>query len=125
MGILTSTYPVPEGFNPALLHDVLARQKRGGKPKLLTVDKYPVYPDDPLFESHRLIDDYLREAGPDAYTVKPASLAAGRTVLETPIEQWPKHLLAALVRVLFYWTWSVERSDEMFGNIVMWRYGSN
>jgi hypothetical protein len=125
VSILTSTYPIPENYNPPPIRDVLARQKRGETAELVTVDKFPVYADDPLRESHILLNNYFIAAGDGAYDAKPASLPAGKVILETPVETWPRHLAAALARVLFYWTHGVERTDTKIGSYVMWRYGSN
>jgi hypothetical protein len=63
LGTISSTRPVPEGYAPAIVSDVLARQQRGEAPKYVTYDGFPLYVDDPLHDSHMLLDAHLRAVG--------------------------------------------------------------
>src|SRR4051812_8847137 len=100
----STTCPIPENFNPLALRNVLKRQKSKAKPFRVTVDKFPVYADDPLRDAHLALDDYLREAGPQAYDARPKALAAGRAILEAPAQARADVLRAILIRGLFFWT---------------------
>jgi hypothetical protein len=122
MGTYTSTRPVPEDFAPPQVRDVLARQGRGERPERTGYDGFPIYAADPLRESHLLLDAYLREGrGREWDDVKPAASASGRAILETPAEQWGRHLRAALARVLYYWTHCVAPAEK-WGALTMWSY---
>src|SRR5262245_39512127 len=124
MGTLSSTRPVPENYNPKLVRDLVARVKRKEKPqKTCASDGFPVYADDPLRESHLLLEDYFREAGraKEPWRAKPAGLKTGRAILDTPTEQWPAHLRAGLARTLYWWTHSVKEDKRN----KMWRWDYN
>src|SRR4051794_14523578 len=122
MGTMTSTRPVPEDYGPPQIRDVLERQRRKERPERAGYDGFPIYAEDPLWESHVRLDDYLREArGRGWDDVKPAAFTSGRAILETPAEQWGRHLRAALARVLFYWTHCVA-PGEKWGDVTMWSY---
>jgi hypothetical protein len=121
MGITTTTRPVPEDFDPPVLRDVLKKQKRKVQPRLITCDKFPIYDDDPLAQSHELLDEYLRLVERRGDNVKPREMIADQPILKTPLAQWPNHVRAILVRALFYWTHAVKRTKIL--KLEAWTYG--
>ncbi len=124
MGTTTTTRPVPEDYNPRPLRELLAKQTRKLKPRLVTYDKFPIFDDDPLAESHELLDGYLREVDRrgGAFEVKPRDLLAEQKILATPLERWPNHLRAILARVLFLWT-HIAKPTDLLG-LEAWTYGN-
>ena len=125
MATITSNRPVPLDYNPPQIRHVVARLADGEKPQRVTYDEFPLYADDPLRDSHALLDAYFKEAGCGlaAWDAKPDTLAAGRAILATPKDQWGAHLRAALTRILFYWTHCVEEEKHgVWEGATMWRY---
>ena len=123
MGVTTTTRPVPEDFDPPLLRDVLAKQKRKEAPRTITYDKFPIFPDDPLLTSHELLDEYLRlvESRGGRFRIRPREMMADQPILRTPVSHWPDHVRAILVRVLFHWTHAV-KPGKILG-LKAWTYG--
>jgi hypothetical protein len=120
----TSSRPFPEGLEPAALRFVLDKRKAKAVPERMTFDNFPLYPDDPLRESHLLLDAYLREAGKGAYDVKPATLATGKALLDLPADGRAALARAILARLLLYWMECAKLSDDpAFKNLKfkMWR----
>jgi hypothetical protein len=133
MGMSSSTRPVPEDYCPPAIADVVAKQQRKQKPKAMGVDDFPIYADDPLRDSHLLLDKYLRDAaalaapaaaagaaGAKANKVEFRRLAEG-AILTTAGNRWPNHLRAIVARLMFRWTHCVT-PGEKFGSLRMWRY---
>jgi hypothetical protein len=118
----TSSRPFPEDLEPTALRFVLARSKAKAKPEKMTFDNFPLYADDPLRESHLLLDAYLREAGKGAYDVKPAKLASGKALLDLPADARGTLARAILARLLHYWmNCATLMKEQEFKSFTMWR----
>src|SRR5689334_14376528 len=118
----TSSRPFPEDLEPTALRFVLDKRKSKAKPEQVTFDKFPIYADDPLRESHLLLDTYLREAGKGAYDVKPAKLASGKALLELPADGRGTLARAILARLLHYWmNCATLMKEQEFKGFTMWR----
>src|SRR6187455_1631556 len=86
MSMLSTDHPLKDGFDPPALRFIKGSLSSGDRPIVMTFDGFPVFEDDPLRESHLLLDAYLRETAPHVRrgdNAKTAANPTGQAILNT------------------------------------------